>query len=137
MHSILVKDYMDSNHHAITERANVVDAIGTLLKHSIPSAPVIDKDQRIVGYITEQDCIAEMLNDAFYCEEPGSITKVMTQNVAPIDPQSSIVEIAQGMLKDHHTHYPVVDNGKLIGVISRSRILKALVDNDDDCYLRH
>jgi CBS domain-containing protein len=137
MHSILVKDYMDFDPHAISQSTNVRDVIGNLLQQGIPGAPVIDDNEQVIGFVSEQDCIAEMLNDAFYCEEPGLVGTVMNTNVTSVSPQTSIVEIAQNMLKDQHKNYPVVDNGKLVGVISRSRILKALLENDDDCYLRH
>ena len=137
MHSILVKDYMDFDPHAIAQNTNVRDVIGNLLKHGIPGAPVIDDKEQVIGFVSEQDCIAEMLNDAFYCEEPGLVTTVMKCDVTTVTPQSTIVEIAQCMLKDKHKNYPVIDNGKLVGMISRSRILKALIENDEDCYLRH
>lgn len=137
MHSILVKDYMDFDPHAIPQSTNVRDVIGNLLQQGIPGAPVIDDKEQVIGFVSEQDCIAEMLNDAFYCEEPGLVSSVMNTNVTSVSPQTSIVEIAQNMLKDQHKNYPVIDNGKLVGIISRSRILKALLENDDDCYLHH
>lgn len=137
MHSILVKDYMDFDSHAISQSTNVRDAIGSLLQQGIPGAPVIDDKEQVIGFVSEQDCIAEMLNDAFYCEEPGLVGTVMNTNVTSVSPQTSIVEIAQNMLEDHHKHYPVIDKGKLVGIISRRSILKALLENDDDCYLRH
>lgn len=137
MHSILVEDYMDFDPHAISQSTNVRDVIGNLLQQGIPGAPVIDDNEQVIGFVSEQDCIAEMLNDAFYCEEPGLVSTVMNTDVTSVSPQTTIVEIAQSMLKNQHKHYPVVDNGKLVGVISRSRILKALLENDDDCYLRH
>lgn len=137
MHSILVKDYMDFDPHAITQNTNVRDAIGNLLQHCIPGAPVINEKEQVIGFVSEQDCIAEMLNDAFYCEEPGLVTTVMKSDVTTVNSQCTIVEIAQSMLKDKHKNYPVIDNGKLVGMISRSSILKALIENDEDCYLHH
>ena len=137
MHSILVKDYMDFDSHAIMQNTNVHDVIENLLQHGIPGAPVINSEQQVIGFVSEQDCIAEMLNNTFYCEEPGLVTAVMKSDVITVTPQSSIFEIAQCMLKDKHKNYPVIDNGKLVGIISRSRILKALIENDEDCYLHH
>lgn len=137
MHSILVKDYMDFDPHAVTEQTNVRDVISKLITQGIPGAPVIDDKEQVVGFVSEQDCIAEMLNDAFYCEEPGLVTSVMRPTVITVSPQTSIVEVAQCMLKDKHKNYPVIDNGKLVGMISRSRILKALIENDEDCYIHH
>ncbi len=137
MHSILVKDFMDYDPHAIPVTANIRDVVKCLLKAGIIGAPVIDENEKVVGFVSEQDCIKEMLNDVFYCEEPPMVTAVMRTDVLTVTPDSSIVEIAQTMLQDKPKNYPVVDDGKLVGLINRSLILKALLENDDDCYIHH
>ncbi len=137
MHSILVKDYMDHNAHAILSTTNIKDAVEYMLKDGVIGLPVIDNDEQVVGYVSEQDCIKEMLNDAFFCEEPAEVTAVMKKEVVSVAPDTSIVEIAQSMVERRPKNYPVISDGKLVGVISRSHILKALLENDQDCYLRH
>lgn len=135
MHSILVKDFMDYDPHAIPVTANVREVVESLLRAGIIGAPVIDEKEKVVGFVSEQDCIKEMLNDVFYCEEPPLVTAVMRADVLTVTPDSSIVEIAQTMLENKPKNYPVVDDGKLVGLINRSLILKALLENDDDCYI--
>ncbi len=137
MHSILVKDYMDNDPHAVHQTANVRDVVESLLKAGVIGCPVIDDKENVVGFISEQDCIKEMLNDAFYCEEPPSVDVVMHTDVLTVSPSTSIVEIAQTMLQHKPKNYPVVDDGKLVGLINRSLILKALIENDEDCYIHH
>ena len=136
MHSILVADYMNHQPQIIKASDNVRAAVELLLKHNIIGVPVIDEDQNLVGYLSEQDCIEEMLNDAFYCEEPGSVSKVMQTEVLSVTPQTTIVELAQTIINNRPKNYPVIDDGKLVGLISRTDVLRALIDNDDDCYLR-
>lgn len=135
MHSILVEDYMDSDPHAILHTATVRDVVASLMKAQIPGAPVIDEDKNLVGFVSEQDCIQEMLNDTFYCEESPSVTAVMTTNVKTVAPDTSIVEIAEQMAKSPPKNYPVCSGGKLIGLISRRLILKALLETNEDCYI--
>jgi len=137
MHSILVKDYMDYNPHTINASSNVKEVVEQLLNQHILGAPVISSEQQLIGYISEQECIKEMLNDAFYCEEPTSVCNVMVKDVISVSPDTSIIEIAQTMLKRHPKNYPVVESGKLIGIINRAHILKALLENEQDCYLQH
>ncbi|WP_111641965.1 CBS domain-containing protein [Marinimicrobium alkaliphilum] len=136
MHSILVRDYMQRDTNAISVSANIAEVVSRLVKGKIPGAPVIDDKKTVVGFVSEQDCIKEMLNNAMFCDEPPSVTKVMQTDVLTVTPNTSIVEIAQTMLKHKPKIYPVVDDGKLVGIINRSLILKALVENDEDCYLR-
>lgn len=136
MHSILVEDYMDCDPHAILNTATVRDVVVSLIKAQIPGAPVIDEHKNLVGFVSEQDCIREMLNDAFYCEESPSVTAVMKTSVKTVSPNTSIVEIAERMSKAPPKNYPVCNQeGKLVGLISRRLILKALLETNEDCYI--
>lgn len=137
MHSILVSDYMDNNPHAIKNTASVRDVVKFLLKENVSGVPVIDEENHLVGFVSEQDCLTEVLNDAFYCDDSPSVTSVMVRNVTTASPDTSIVELAQTMAKSTPRNYPVVNNGLLVGLISRNRILNAIIENGDDCYLNH
>lgn len=135
MHSILVKDYMQRDSHAISVSANTAQVVERLLKSGMTGVPVIDDKESVVGFVSEQDCIKEMLNGAFFCDKPPSVRTVMTTEVLTVTPSTSIVEMAQTMLHQKPKNYPVVSNGKLVGIITRQHILQALIDNDEDCYL--
>jgi CBS domain-containing protein len=136
MQSILVKDYMDRNTCAIYASTNIRDAVESMLRNNVIGAPVIDNERKLVGYVSEQDCMKEMLNNTFYSEEPPSITKVMSHVVLSVGPETSILEIAEKMLERQPKNYPVISDGKLIGVINRSHVLLALLESDKERYLR-
>lgn len=137
MQSILVKDYMDHNHRAVKMDTNIRDLVGILLKAGVTGMPVIDHDNQLVGFVSEQDCIKELLNDAFFCGTPPDVAEVMSRNLATVTPNTSIVEVAQLLLTNKPKIYPVVDDGKLVGVINRNRVLRALVDNNTSCNTHH
>ena len=136
MHSILVKDYMNNQPVTVKSTTNVRDAVELMLKESLIGLSVVDDDNNLIGYISEQDCMQEMLNDAFYCEEPAAVNKVMSIDVITVTPENTIVELAQMIIKNTPKNYPVISSKKLVGIISRTEVLHALVENDDDCYLR-
>lgn len=136
MHSILVRDYMQRDTHAISVNANTAEVVERLLKSGMTGVPVIDDREAVVGFVSEQDCIKEMLNGAFFCDEAPSVRTVMTTEVLTVTPSTSIVEMAQTMLHQKPKNYPVVSDGRLVGIITRRHILQALIDNDEDCYLR-
>ena len=136
MHSILVADFMNYKPPMVTDTTNVRQAVELMLREKVTGVPVVDANNTLVGYLSEQDCIAEMLNDVFHCEEPGSVSKVMQQEVMTVTPGTSIVELAQIIIHNRPKNYPVIDNGKLVGLINRADVLRALVHNDDDCYIR-
>lgn len=137
MHSILVKDYMNHNPHAINENTPIREVVHCLVTAGIIGAPVIDDANQVVGFVSEQDCIKEMLNDVFFCEESISVKNVMNRNVLSVAPEASVFEVAENMTKSAPKNYPVVQNGRLVGLISRSQILRALLEASEDCYFHH
>lgn len=136
MPSILVKDYMQHNSHAISAKANVEQVVAHLLNCNVTGAPVVDENDEVVGFVSEQDCIKEMLNNAFFCDGPPPVTHIMHKDVLSVTPNTSILEIAETMLQDKPKNYPVVANGKLVGIINRQHILRALMQNDESRYVR-
>jgi CBS domain-containing protein len=137
MQSILVKDFMDHNPHAIHQHTPVRTAVQSLVAAGIIGAPVIDDANHVVGFVSEQDCIKEMLNDAFFCDESQPVAAVMNRKVLTVSPETSIFEVAELMAKSPPKNYPVVKHGRLVGIISRSRVLAALLETSEDCYLHH
>lgn len=134
IHSILVKDYMDHNPHAISETASLAEAVELLSEYCVMGAPVVDENANVVGFISEQDCIQELLNDSYYYEDPPSVTKMMSSEVISFSSNSSILEVAQFIIDKELRNFPVVDNGKLVGMITRNKILKALIDARKDIF---
>lgn len=134
MNSILVTDYMDRNPHAIYATTSIKAAVAMMLKEGVIGAPVIDENKQLIGYLSEQDCVKDMLNDAFYSEEPGPVSSVMQTSVVSVTPETSIVEIAQTIMTNRPKNYPVVKDGKLVGLISRSDVLRALLEHEENGY---
>jgi len=134
MLSILVEDFMDHNPHAVSASTSIKDAVAMMLKYGLNGVPVIDDNQKLIGYLSEQDCVKDMLNDAFYSEEPGPVSQVMQDQVMSVSPETSIVELAQIIIKNRPKNYPVKKEGKLVGLISRSDVLRALMKHEEDGY---
>lgn len=128
---------MDPNPRAIHQDTPIRKAVEAMLAAKIISAPVVDDGKYVVGFVSEQDCIKGMLNDSFYCEESPPVTSVMNKQVLTVPPDMSIIEVAEKMANAAPKNYPVVQNGRLVGVITRSRVLAALLETSEDCYLFH
>jgi CBS domain-containing protein len=134
MHSILVNDFMDRDPHAVSSSTSIKDAVTLMIKHGIIGVPVTNEKHELIGYLSEQDCVKDMLNSAFYSEEPGPVSSAMQCNVVSVSPETSIVEIAQTIMTNRPKNYPVVNEGKLVGLISRSDVLRALLEHEEDAY---
>jgi len=127
---------MNNQPKTVKGTTNVRDAVELMLSESLIGLCVIDDSNNLIGYVSEQDCVQEMLNDAFYCEEPAAVNVVMSTDVITVSPDNTIVELAQMIINNTPKNYPVISNKKLVGLISRTEVLQSLVDNDDDCYIR-
>ncbi len=134
MSSILVKDYMQANVLAVKSNASVREVVEYLLKWNITGAPVVDEDMKVIGFVSEQDCMKEMLNSAFYAEDSTQVTHIMRPDVLSVAPDTSILEIAEIMLGNKPKNYPVVENGKLVGLINRRHILQALKQHNGSYF---
>ncbi len=128
LHKILVKDYMARNLVTLQPDNEVLHAVHTLVEHNISGAPVVDKDGKLVGMLTEKDCMRVILEAAYYSEYGGLVSEYMSSDVETINAEDSIVEVAERFLNKRYHRYPVMDNNRLVGQISRGDVIRALGD---------
>jgi CBS domain-containing protein len=124
-----VKDYMAKDLVTFSPETNVLSAIRTLLKHKISGAPVVDDNNQVVGMISEKDCLQTFLGSSYYNEMGELVSEIMTSPVITVDANASIIEVAEKFLKNNYRRFPVLEQGELIGQISRRDILKAIKKN--------
>src|SRR5690606_31591571 len=94
---ILVKDYMRPLAVTFSPRSRVEEVVEGLLQHRVTGAPVIDDQQKLVGFVSEQDCIKEMLNDSYYGQDHQLAEDVMRTNVLFATPDTDIMQLAEKM----------------------------------------
>lgn len=127
MESLQVKEYM--NHYPVTFTTDMVveEASLRFLKTKQIGGPVIDKNQRLVGFLSESDVLAKMIESIYYNEHTADVADLMRKDVLSVKPYDSIIELGQTMLKNKPKVYPVVDDdGNLLGTICRNDVLRAI-----------
>lgn len=132
--TVVVRDCMSRKVVSFDVSDDVGDIVAVLLEHKITGAPVLNADKQVIGFISEQDCIKEMLNTAFYCDLTATAADIMKTNVLTVDPDMPISELAEQLNTNKPKVYPVVEDGKLVGIISRSDVLQALYDASVRCH---
>jgi len=125
--NISVGEYMTSNPVFFRPTTNVMDAIHKLLDIKSTGAPVLDESGKVVGAFSELDCLRITVNSAYHEDMGGKVSEFMTQDVTTVNKETSILEVAELFTKSPLRHFPVIENGKLVGVISRVDVLKALL----------
>ncbi|MCG8614029.1 MAG: CBS domain-containing protein [Pseudomonadales bacterium] len=123
---ILVRDHMKSAAYTFAPTTSVEEVVKILVKNKIIGAPVIDADKKLLGFITEQDCLKQMLNDSYYCEDRQNAEDIMRCDPLSVSPNDDIMKLAENMTQKLPKIYPVVEEGRVIGLITRHEVLKAL-----------
>lgn len=126
MESLQVQEYMNHFPVTFTEQMSVEEASLRFLKTKQIGGPVVDINQKLIGFISEGDVLAKMLDTVYFNENVEFIKDIMRKEVFSVKPYNSIIELAQTMIKDRPKVYPVIDDdGNLLGTISRHEVLQA------------
>jgi CBS domain-containing protein len=129
--AITVADCMVPARLTLTPQTTIRKAVEEMLRTQLISAPVVDDEGRVLGYISEQDCLRHMISGAYYNEESGIVSDVMQHEVLFAESTMDILDLAHLMCGAKPKKYPVCEDGKLVGVITRSHIMKALLATSD------
>ncbi len=125
-HSIRVRDYMTTNLFTLQPGTEILRAVHLFVENDISGAPVVDENDKLVGILTERDCMRIDLEAGYYEDYGGRVENYMSKNVTTIDPDESILELAKRFIEAPYRRYPVVENDRLIGQISRRDVMRAL-----------
>jgi CBS domain-containing protein len=125
--AIRVKDYMKRKLITFHPDQNINEVMETLLKQRITGGPVVDDQQKLVGIISDTD-LMQVIGDSRYHNMPvgdKTVSDYMSTQVATIDSETDIFDAAGRFLKSGHRRFPVIEDGKLAGQISRMDVIIA------------
>ena len=126
MISLDVRDYLATELVTLDPEEDLLAAANMLIEHDISGAPVVDGDGRMVGILTERDCLQAALQAEDYGTRGVLVRDFMSVDVESVAPNESILTVASMFVKGSYNRYPVVDDGRLVGQISRLDVMRAL-----------
>ena len=121
---MLVKSWMVKKLITINRDCTVVEALSVMKKYSIRHLPVVE-DQRLMGLITESD-LREVMLPSLVRDIP--VDQVMIEDPVTVGPEDSLEEAARIIYKNKIGGLPVVDRGRLIGILTTPDILAAFIE---------
>ncbi len=123
------RDIMATSLVTLREGDGIVTAMRILLAKHISGAPVVDAAGAVVGVLSELDCLRVLSSDEFYAgrqEEAGLVRHFMTTAGRTISPEMDLYAIAHYFLTTPIRRLPVIEDGRLIGQVSRRDVLRGI-----------
>jgi CBS domain-containing protein len=147
----LVRDIMDPEPATVRPDTPVEEVVAALRRHELPGLPVVDDDGRCVGMVTEADLVLpddegnlhiphyiNLFGGTIFLEPlsrfEGRLRKafaskaedMMSADPDTVSPDTSVQEAARLIHESGHNRLPVVEDGRLVGVVTRLDVLGAL-----------
>jgi CBS-domain-containing membrane protein len=141
-------DVMTRGAFTVTAESSVNDAARLMLSHRVSGLPVVDAGGALVGMLTEGDLLrrAEIGTDRrrprwlelllgpgrlardYVHTHAGKVGDVMSREVVTIGPGTPLEEVAELMERHRVKRLPVVEKGRILGIVSRANLLAALLE---------
>ena len=148
---LTVRDIMETSVVTVYPEDTIENVIHTMRDHELPAIPVVNEGDRCVGIITEADLIMggeeadlhlphyiELFGGMVFLESTKKFEErlrkaiastardVMTEDPVTIEPDATVAEAGRMIAEHKHNRLPVVQHGRLIGVVTRVDVLDAL-----------
>lgn len=104
-----------------------------LSKHHLAGAPVVDDNNVLIGYVSEYDCLQQLMQSSYYCDNAALAEDVMSTKAIMKGPDISVMDLASAMNNDKINVMPIVEGGKLIGAVTRGDVMRTLVQHMEEC----
>lgn len=132
---------------SVTPETSIAEAARLMLQHHISGLPVVDQDGAVVGMLTEGDLLRRaetgtaphhprwlelLLGSGRLAKEytrthARRVGEVMTGDVASVSSQTAVADVVQLMNRRRIKRLPVIDESRLVGIVSRANLVRALV----------
>lgn len=149
--ALTVRDVMETDVPVVQPTDSVERVVQILKEHELPGIPVVNDGGRCLGIITEEDLILSGENDDLHLPHyfqlfggfvfierlshfedrlrkavAATAGDLMTEDPVTIEPTASISEAARVIAQRKHNRLPVVEHGRLVGVVTRLDVLEAM-----------
>jgi CBS domain-containing protein len=149
--ALTVADIMDSEPVTVSPDDDVETVVRLLRTHELPGVPVVNDGGRPVGIVTEADLVLsdeegdlhlphyiELMGGIVYLEPlrrfearlrkaaASKVKDLMTRDPTTIEARESVHEAGRIIVRSGHNRLPVIEHGRLVGVVTRVDVLEAL-----------
>ena len=126
---LTARDIMTTSLVTLDQDTSLLEAMQLLTRRGISGAPVVDRESRLIGILSEADCLRAIASGEYYSDshyEESSVQQYMTKAAFTIPPELGIYRVAQIFLERGVRRLPVVDADRLLGQVSRRDVLRGI-----------
>lgn len=128
-----VRDFMQRHYPHIEVGTPLTNTVDLLREFGITGTPVVDKKNHLKGFVSEVDCIRMLISASYFCDSALKVEDVMNHDAVSVSPDMGLIDLAQQMVGEKPKIYPVVEEHKVIGVVSRSDVMAQLSTTLKSC----
>jgi CBS domain-containing protein len=119
-----VKTIMKTDVITVKRQTQIYEAIRTFVENNITGLPVVNDDTTLAGIISEKDVLKLLYNIE---DRPGMVEDFMTKDVVSFNQDDSLIDVAECLIKNHFRRVPIVEAGKLVGIVSRKDVIRYIL----------
>ena len=133
---MIIERRMTRNPVTATPDMSIAEASNLMKQEKVHRLPVLDKEKRLVGIITEKDILyatpspasSLSIHEMAYLLSKLTVKKLMSKNVVTITKDTTVEEAARMMVDQDLSSLPVLEGDKLIGIVTKSDMFKILLE---------
>ena len=122
-----IKEFMAKQLITFQSDTPIETAMESFLENKISGGPVLDDQGKLVGVLSEKDCMRTLFESSYYNNLGGFVKEYMSTDLKTINIHDTLSNVADEFIKSRFRRFPVMEGDKLVGQISRRDILRAIV----------
>jgi len=130
---VRAQDVMKCGLLTVQRDTRISEAVDILATHGISGLPVVDAYLNLQGIVSEKDLLKRLYDPA---ATDGWIEDVMTESVVSFSQDDTLTDICECLINNDFRRVPILDNGKLVGLISRADLMVYILKNKSTMFRR-
>lgn len=119
---MMARDSMTCSLHTISPQASVQEVAQFLDRYQISSAPVLSREGQLIGLVTQADILGKVDREGLH------VADIMSREIEAVEEETGVDEIARLLFEHHIKRVPVLHEGKLVGLVSRTDLIHAVAE---------
>lgn len=121
-----VRNYMSPRFATLLEGQDISEATTLFTERNLSGAAVLNNLGNMVGILSVTDCIGEAIREGFDAGSHRKISELMSKDVRTVDVDDNILDVAKLFMDGPYRRYPVMEDNRVVGVITRLEVLKGI-----------